>query len=255
MLKFKSIYIDADMPLDAIKQELADSAAYEGVVLVGDDLVLREDCMQVIEAAKTKGYKRIRFQGAGLKLHDAGFVHDLIQTGVYQYEVELAEFNADVAQVFGSIRSFDGFGQPDFRPYLVARISITKNNFTRIGDIVRMILQYRVDRITLFFDDYDIKMSDATPYLAMAIETCLLMQVWIQTENIPLCMLPDFEHHVSETFRKDDWDRKHVAECEKCVYRTSCEGIESEYVRMHGDSEFKAVRESRYAKELDGLRR
>ncbi len=255
MLKLKRIYLDAAKPLDGIKQELKDAEGFEGVVFVGDELVFREDCMQVIAETKAAGYRRIKIQGLGQRLHDAGFVNDLVEAGVYQYEMEISDFNTDVAQIFGNIRSFDGFGQPDFRPYLAARISITKNNYERIGDLVRMVLQYRVDRITLFFDDYNISMSDVIPYLQMAIETGLLVQVWIQTENIPLCMLPELEHHVSETFTADEWERKHVGACERCVYRTSCEGIEAEYVKMHGDGEFKEVTDSRYAKELEGLRR
>jgi hypothetical protein len=118
-----------------------------------------------------------------------------------------------------------------------------------------MVLQCRTDRITLFFDDYDIKMSEAIPYLSMAVETGLLTQVWIQTENLPLCLMAGYEHHVSEIYMEDEWERKHVSACSKCVYKTSCEGIEDEYIRMHGDSEFKAVTKSGYAKEMVGLRR
>jgi hypothetical protein len=255
MLKFKRIYIDADRPFDDIKNDLTDAGSHEGVVLIGDYLVYREDCMKVVETVKSAGYKRIRIQSTGHKLQEAGFVQELIDAGVFQYEIELSEFHTDVAQVFNNIRMFEGYGQPDFSPYLAARISITKNNFTRIGDVVRMVLQCRTDRITLFFDDYDVKMSDVTPYLSLAIETGLLTQVWIQTENIPLCLMDGYEHHVSEIYMEDEWERKHVAACGKCVYKTSCEGIEVEYTKMHGDGEFKAVLKSGYAKEMVGLRR
>lgn len=154
-----------------------------------------------------------------------------------------------------NIRGFDSYGDVSFSPYLAVRISIIKETLPHLSDIVRMVLPYRIDRIILSFDDYDLKLSDGMPSIKMAVGMGLLNQVWVFTEGIPLCLMSDYEHHVSEIYLRDGRKRSQNGICKGCVYSTSCEGIENRYTEKHGFAEFKAVAESPYVGDMKGLRR
>ena len=255
MIKYKKVLVSPGRHLEEIEKDIAGAANFEGIELTGDDPLTRLDLFDIASKARAAGHKRVKVMTGGRRLGDISFVERLIQAGIHLFEIELTSYTPELAQSLVNIRSFDSYGDPSFSPYLAVRIKITRENFQHLSDIVRMILPYRIDRIVLSFDDYDLRMSEAMPYIKMAMETSLLNQVWVFTKGIPLCLLVGYEHHVSEIYLSDDRQRGQNGTCKSCVYAGSCEGIAREYSAQHGFDEFNAVSQSPYTEEIKGLRR
>lgn len=255
MIKYKKVLVSPGRLLEEIEKDIAEAVNFDGIELAGDDLLNRLDLFDIVSKAKAAGHKRIKVVTGGQRLGDISFVERLIQAGIHLFEIELTSYTPELAQSFVNIRNFDSYGDASFSPYLAAKIKISRENFLHLSDIVRMAIPYRVDRIILSFDDYDLKMSEVVPHIRMAIETSLLNQVWVFTEGIPLCLLAGYEHHVSEVYLSDSHERSQNGTCKSCVYAGSCEGIAREYSAQHGFDEFNAVSQSPYTEEIKGLRR
>ncbi|MFZ3062452.1 MAG: hypothetical protein WA148_01760, partial [Actinomycetota bacterium] len=103
-----------------------------------------------------------------------------------------------------------------------------------------------------------------------AIGMGLANMIWTFTENIPLCLMQGFEHHVSEAYivsegtsqacpesldkvypeqRRGTQDklRRRNGTCKKCAYSPACQGVLERYTESNGFDDFRPVLTSKPA--------
>lgn len=254
--------------LSEIEADLKEKNGFDSLEIVGGEASIRTDFIDILNSARLNKYSRIKLLTNGRAFSDWDLAKVAIEYGARLYEIKVAgSFPQMHDAITGEPGSFDetvqgiqnikSFHSPDdesLNPFIAVRVPICTGNYEYIEDIVRFIIPLQVDRITLSFDDYDLAMQDAVRRIGNAIESAIFSRVWLQTEKIPLCLMKQYEHHVSETFtQKPDYQLKQAKNCPKCVYASSCSGIVSEYLKAKGEDEFQPVGKSDYAKDLRNL--
>ncbi len=257
--------------LSEIKSDLKAHEGTDSVEVLGGEPAIRTDFLDIIDFARQQKYSRIKLRTNGRAFADWDIARAALEFGAWLFEIKLygysAEIHDTIAQQEGSFNeTIQGIGnlkslsipagdQPK-DPFVAVRIPICKENYEYIEDTVRFVIPLRADRIILSFVDSRIAVSDALSHIANAIETAIFSRVWIQTERIPLCLMSDYEHHVSEAFINNiDYLAEQVASCTKCVYASSCQGIALQYIDSVGTDEFTPVAKSSHAADIEALKK
>jgi hypothetical protein len=94
----------------------------------------------------------------------------------------------------------------------------------------------------LSFDDSSLELSKALPYIRNAIDLSVLNRVWITTQNIPLCTMTGYEHHISELYLPPDGDFKKAETCRECRFDECCPGLRTAYADTSGFNDLKPFR-------------
>lgn len=84
------------------------------------------------------------------------------------------------------------------------------------------------------------------PYLALAQAVLLRHKIKCLVENVPLCLLPGFEHAsfdarqaVSSGAAAGAPGKSHHGKCGSCSLRAACSGLRDDYFRLYGSRELK----------------
>ena len=94
------------------------------------------------------------------------------------------------------------------------------------------------------------KLSKVRPYLAKAQAALLKGRVKCLVENVPICLMPGFEHASFDarqallSGRAGAPAKAQHAVCRSCSLNTLCPGLRDDYFHIHGDGELKASRRS-----------
>ena len=255
--------------LSEIKADFKDHGETDSVEIIGGEPALRSDFFDLIDLARQQNYVRIKLRTNGRAFSDWDLARSTIEYGVHLFEVKVYGFHApmhdlisrqdgsfiETVQGITNLKSFSiPAGEKSKEPFVAVRIPICKDNYEYIEDIVRFLIPLRIDRIILSFVDHRLPISDISSHVSNAIETAVFSRIWILTERIPLCLMPGYEHHVSETFRADaDYTPKQAESCSKCIYSNLCSGIAADYLEKKGPSEFVPVTKSEYLSDLEEL--
>jgi MoaA/NifB/PqqE/SkfB family radical SAM enzyme len=231
----------------------------------GGEPTLRTDLLQIIQAARESGYRRIKLLTNGRAFSNIQLLQDVINAGCYLFEIELWGSNPSLhdqlTRVAGSFReTMTGLenlaGHPQEK-FVSARVHVCKENYPDMENMVATALNFGVDRVILSVQDDALPFQSAFLHVRNAINISIFNRTWILTEFVPFCVMQGLEQHVSEiygglntiyekTFRKHKY-------CVECIYGELCRGFEAEYLEQFGHGEFPPVKAGKYLQDIRKL--
>ena len=243
-----------------VLHSLSQESKVDSVAFYGGEPTLREDFFKIVDAARNQGYKRIKVATNARKLADISTAIKVVEAGCYFFDIKFHHHRPDihdyVSQVQGSfqetvqglvnLRRINSLHQALFSAFISLKISLSSKNYEDCGAIVTAFIPYKIDRFILTLDDSALELSKAVPYIRNAIDLSILNRVWITTQNIPLCVMTGYEHHVSEIYHSPDGDYKKAATCEACHLDAYCPGLNSACAETTGLNDLKPFREKNY---------
>jgi sulfatase maturation enzyme AslB (radical SAM superfamily) len=259
---------ESNPDLGEISEDMDHAVGVDSVEFYGGEPTIREDFISIIDRAQEKGFKRIKLVTNGRMFSDMDMAIQAIESGCYLFEIKVHGSNPRVhdaitgvdgsfwqtIQGIQNLRGIDMLKDSPFDPFIGVKISICKENSADIENAVVNLLQFKVDRIILSFDDNALAMTKALPHIQNAINISILNRVWIVTQKIPLCLMEGFEHHVSEVYAVSHNRFGHHKNCAKCVYGDICPGVNVDYLKKFGFREFRHVTKSKYSEDMLRLR-
>jgi MoaA/NifB/PqqE/SkfB family radical SAM enzyme len=258
----------SDPGLSDIRAQMDRKNALDSVELYGGEPTLRRDFFEILNAARGDGYRRMKIITNARAFANINTAVKTLESGCYFFEIKVHHHEPavhdHVTQVSGSLhqtmqgivnlRSVDTRNEEPLSAFIQLRILVSRHNYKDIGNVALHFIPYEIDRITLAFDDSQLEMSQALPYIRDAINACILNRVWINTQRIPLCAMAGLEHHVSEIYHKKPAGNFNKSKhCEKCVYNAVCPGISRAYFDNFGFNKLEPVLESRHAQDIRRL--
>jgi MoaA/NifB/PqqE/SkfB family radical SAM enzyme len=257
----------SDPNLSSIVAQMAHKNSLDSVELYGGEPTLRSDFYEILNAARSNGFKRIKIVTNARAFADINTALKTVASGCYFFEIKIHHhepvIHDAVTQLSGSVdqtlqgianlRSIDTLHEEPFDAFIHLRIPISRHNYEDIGKVALTFIPYGIDRITMSFDDSQLEMSRALPYIQNAIHVSILNRVWINTQRIPLCAMEGLEHHVSEIYHPVAGDFEKSKHCKKCVYNAACPGVSTPYFDNFGFNNLEPVLESRHAQDIRKL--
>lgn len=246
--------------LAEIKKDLKESDGCDSIELIGGEPSLRDDLDEIVSFAREKNFRRIKLRTNGRAFFDASEVIRAVENGIFLFEIKLYGAHplehdvitqvegsfAETVRGMGNIKNVTGIGGKPQSPYIAMRIPIAKENHQNLSDIIRFLVPLRPDRIILSFEDVGLSMRQAVPFVKDAIDMGLANMIWTFTENIPLCLMQGFEHHVSEVYVANEGTSKN-GNCKGCAYSPACQGVLERYTESNGFDDFRPVLASKPA--------
>jgi len=255
-----SLPIGVPAVLDLLNQKHED-----GVLFYGGEPTLRNDFIQIVQAANKAGYRRVRLLTNGRALSDMQFLYELFQAGCSLFDIKLWASNPSLhdylTQTSNSfletIRGLENLaGIPDEK-FVCVRIPVSKENLVDIENTVITALNFGVHRIILSLQDYRSPFQTVLPHIRNAINISIFNRIWILTEGLPFCVMQGLEKHMSEIYRGRDtlYERnfKQHKYCLDCVYHDLCPGMERGYLETFGDRDFIPVTANTHLEDIKKL--
>ncbi len=257
---------------------LDDARAWaDEVVFTGGEITVRRDLPELIEYARSIGFRIIQLQTNGRMLSVPRVVERLAAAGVTEFSPALHGPNAAIhdgstsvkgsfRQTLTGIRNVRRIGLP-----VVLNSVITRANHRHLRAMARLFVALEVDQFQFafvhalgsaaaHFDEVVPRLSAVGPYAREALEVGEAAGVSCMTEAIPLCFLGRFAHLAAEWRipRTRIYDADQIVEdytetrlregkakgppCEGCAARDRCEGPWREYPARFGWGEFVPLR-------------
>lgn len=237
----------------------------DNVAFYGGEPILRNDILDIISAAKGKGYRRIKLITNGRAFSNVRFLQQMMTAGCRLFEITLWGSNPSLhdhmTQTPGSFRETIGglenlAGQPDDK-FVCIRVPACKENYSDMENTVATALNFGINRIVLSVQDYQATFQSVLPHIKNAINISIFNRIWILIEGIPFCVLQGLEEHMGEIYY--GWDNiygktfQQHKYCADCIYKELCPGVEAKYVKRFGDREFTPVSTNKYYPNIKAL--
>ncbi len=239
----------------------------EGVSFSGGDPLLRSDLLDLVQAARQLGFPRIRVRTNGTLLADGRFLYQVLGAGCHHFEIKL--FAADPRIHDGMTGVSGGLEQTwagmellrraaiprraDRQPFVGILIPLRRDNLPHLTETVLALAALRPDRIVLSWEITQEPATRALPVIRNAINLSLLNRIWVLTENLPICLMKDFEAHVAELYLPPRVPHAQVTQCRKCVHGESCPGVPSRFLKTRVIQDIKPVSASIHVDTIRGL--
>lgn len=257
---------EAEPPKERIEAAIREASA-ENVLFWGGEPLLRQDLAELVGLAARRGARRVKLRTNARGL-DTGRLQELLEAGVYFFEVKVAGPDADVHDAvcgrpgaydetcggLASIRRVTELRGAPLRPYLECTVPIVRENLPLLAFTLQSLLPYEPDRVHFELADPGLSLLKVVPPLRAALENAMFGKVWATTLGLPPCVMAGWEPHVRENLPGAPSGRK-LKPCKGCVLREVCSGVSPELVAAQGERQVEAqlspFSSSRY---LDSLR-
>lgn len=264
---------------EEIKSDLEDSKERcSEVVLTGGEVTIRADFFEIVELAKSLGYKNIQIQSNGRMFNSLGFCKKALEAGATSFALALhgycEEQHDGLTMASGSfkqtvkaiknLKSLDGD--------VLMNTVVVKQNYKDLEKIAKLLVSLDVDQFQFAFvhamgnawknyDEVVPKMSDVKGYLHKGLQIGIDAGKKVMAEAMPYCMMKGYEDYVAERFipstevrgkeyqNTDDFGeqrrnsgKKKFIQCCECKFDKMCEGPWRDYPERMGEEEFEAVK-------------
>lgn len=267
MLYFKRIFVGSrcqnacghcaaqgrETPSNADIDAAIRQASAENLIFWGGEPLLRQDIVELVRLAAGRGGRRLKVRTNARALARGDLLNDLIEAGVYFFEVKVAGPDAPVHdEVCGcrgafeettaglaAIRRVSELRGAEFSPYLECLVPVVAENLELLAVTLQTLLPFDPDRVHFELADSELPLLKVVPHVRAALENAVLGKVWATTLGLPLCLMTGFEPHVREALPGAASGRK-LKPCKGCVLREVCPGVEAALVTRQGERQVEA---------------
>jgi MoaA/NifB/PqqE/SkfB family radical SAM enzyme len=242
-------------------------AAWPTVNIHGGEPTLRPDFLELLQAIRTRGHRRVILQTNAIRMSNRRFAEAVHRIGV---DVFVCGFHgadpATAARITRNAKAFDlaqrGFEQIKLGgATLRVTTVVCAENFTELPAIARLCAARGVDHLNLsalqpqdFARGSLVAYDACRPYLLEAVDVARAAGLVVTLEGVPYCTSPGLEdlhvdwssQNLQVTFHDlviEDFNaflnattRVHAGACGGCLLRTECGGVYRDYLDVHGDS-------------------
>ncbi len=279
-----------DLSTDEVKFFLGEGRkrGSDQVVLTGGEPTVREDILEIIEFAKSIGYKDVQLQSNGRMFCYKEFCEKIIEAGAGSFMLGIHGPEAKVhdfltrspgafEQAIQGVKNLKELGQP-----VSINSVVNKINYKRLPETAELFAGLKVKQLQFAFihcvgnalEKIDLllpKKSEVMPFMHKALDIGIKAGLLMRVEAYPFCFLKGYEKYSSELympykevrnkarfwedFRKIQWSAKRKGpQCSECKYDLVCPGPWVEYTNKFGFKELKPVqgKKAGNAKEIIG---
>lgn len=241
-----------------------DQKEFDGIVLYGGEPTLRNDLLNIISAAREKGYRRIKLITNGRTFSNIHYLQEVMNAGSSLFEITLWGSNPNLHEYLSrapgsfweTISGLQNLSGVPHDKFVCIRIPICKENLSDLENSVITALNLGAHRIILSMQDQTLSFHSALSYISNSINISIFNRVWILTAGIPFCLMQGLEQHISEIY--SGWEMiykmyQQHRQCMGCIYKKLCPGIDVHYFKHFGNREFSPVKVGKHSQEIKAL--
>jgi len=199
--------------------DIAKEAGMDAIDFSGGEPTIHPDFFELVEYAKSKGFKVICTLTNGLKMADEKFVKKMVDTGINDVLFSVHGHNPEehdyITQIPGSfkriIQSIKNFREYNI-PFRI-NCTVTNINYKNLERHAELYSKLEPRQLNLIlFNDFEladelttqfaISYSEAAPYIKKAIDTMEGAIQYINVRYIPFCFMNNYEKHVCDYSQK-----------------------------------------------------
>jgi len=246
------------------------------VVFTGGEPTLHKDFLELVRCSKDLGFKSIQIQTNGRMFSYMDFCIRTIKAGANDFCLAVHGHTDSVHDYLTSVKG--SFGQTiqgmrnlkSLNVRVASNIVVSKVNYRHLPQIAKLLVVLGVDQFQFAFPHPTGKagenlptivprMKEIIPYVKRGLEVGIKAGKRVMTEAIPYCLMVGYEDYVGEMsipdtevfesdykidnyteYRRNEGKSK-GPECQRCKYRSVCEGPWREYPEVFGWDEFRPV--------------
>lgn len=238
------------------------------LTLSGWEPTLHPRLPEIVARARARGVKNITLFTNAVLLDDAAYARRLVGAGVTTFHINFPSHQRKLSDLLTGTPGSFGRRLAGIRNVLAAPgkkyvslvFVINSLNYRTLPACAAYIVKNFPGLVHVLFTTACVmgrvrkdrtlvpKLSKVRPYLAKAQAALLKGRVKCLVENVPLCLLPGFEHASFDarqallSGRAGAPAKAHHAACRACSLNTLCPGLREDYFHIYGDGELKTSR-------------
>jgi len=185
------------------------------LILSGGEVTIREDVVEIIQYAKSLGFKPIGIQTNGRMCSSLDFARKLVKAGVNHFLVSIHGWN-EKSQDFLT-RSPGSFIQTTAGIANLAKLNvgfktntvINTVNYKHLPELVRLLIGLEVESLQISFvhglgnawDNFEEIVPSyikTAPYIHQSIDLCQKHNIDLEVDAVPFCFMKGYEKHIYE---------------------------------------------------------
>lgn len=255
----KCVHCMIEDTMDRLKPQTVDQLAevldhnrlnrtWKGLILTGSEITLHRDLPEWARRARESGFDKVRIQTHGMRLSDESYCRELVDSGVNEFFVSVANSNAEshdsITTVPGSFRkTLRGLEILDTIPGVctITNSVVTRRSYLELPLLVERLSHLKqLAQMEFWFyfpmseqDDKDLLVShlDSITPLRQAIALARKLGRGVEVKNFPACLLgedSDTLHNDQPELMIDEafWTEFMRNGFYQCVHRDQCKSIE-----------------------------
>lgn len=249
--------------------------------LIGGEVTIRKDAVDLIKYAKKIGFKTIMMATNGRLFSYYSYAKELVKAGltdiVFSIHGHNAKLHDSLTNSPGSFKELKA-GIDNIKKLKLKKIgsntTIVKQNYKHLSEIGKFILSQGIKNSEFIFVDCNYggaklnfqklvpKISQAAPYIRRCLDMGKELPHW-HVRYVPLCYFTDNLKQISELDEIRIFKTEHIAQdfinlsvessraiigrtktekCKLCLLYDKCEGIWKEYIAQYGDKELRPIK-------------
>lgn len=240
--------------------------AGDHLTISGWEPTLHPGLPELVARARKAGIKNVTLFTNALKLADADYARELAAAGVTTFHINFPAHRPALADKLTGVKgSFSGrvagvrnaLAAPG-RKYVSLVCVVNSLNYRTLPGYAAWVADNFPGLVHVLFTMPCLvgrvrrdpalmpRFSSVRPYLARALALLLRRRVKCLVENVPLCLLPGFEHASFDarqallSGRPGAPAKFYRPACGTCSLKSLCPGLREDYLHVHGDGELKA---------------
>lgn len=252
---------ESEAQLAEILARNAAERCWQGLVLTGSEVTLRDDLPELARRARAAGFRHVRIQTHGGRLASESYCRELVEAGIDEYFVSVTAADAPthdaITQVPGAFeRMMRGLENLDAMAgvTLLTNTVITRLSYRQLPAVVERLRSLRRLAQMEFWNYWPMRESDdknlvashleVLPYLREALAAARAQGRGVVVKNFPECLLGE-DHAVLDNRQPKlitdpaFWPEFMRNGFHQCVHRkycgaTQCLGLNTAYVKRFG---------------------
>lgn len=222
---------------DELNSFLNQSRLPESVRIYGGEPLLWELLPDFVANLRRRGVRRVMIKTTAAPLADFNLAFGLVSKGAHHFEGEFFSSEPSTYQLMTgnphtlnlSLQGFSNLRRLTLEsgqnPFLSFKIIVNSINLNELVKNIRFLLSFRPDRFVVSLVPPLKSVSSVINEVKEAIEIAKLNLVWLQTENIPLCLLSELSYHYGELLSLSEVSFEKPKQCLKCAASLLCAGV------------------------------
>lgn len=239
----------------------------ESVRIFGGEPLLLNFLPDLVANLRRRGTRRVTIKTTAVPLSNFNLAFNLISKGAHHFEIEFFSANPVTYQAMtNNINNFELAlqGISNLRrlslesgqtPFLSFKVIVNSVNLKELSKNLNYLLQFCPDRFVLSLTPPLEKLDLTLKMIKEAIKIANLNLIWLQTENLPFCLLDSDCYHYGELITQSPVlfsEVNKLEDCSDCLASILCQGVPLFYQDV-ADFKLNPFRSAEKAKDFEFL--